>query len=89
MVPVTVRVGATDTCGTVNWKITGVSSNEPMDGKRKGHTGADWLITSDHTLQLRAERSGRQGRIYSITVQATDESGNISPPKIVSVSVPN
>jgi|KBSSwiStaDraftv2_1062776.scaffolds.fasta_scaffold298612_1 hypothetical protein len=89
MVPVTVRVGATDTCGTVNWKITGVSSNEPMDGKRKGHTGADWLITSDHTLQLRAERSGRQGRIYSITVQATDELGNISPPKIVSVSVPN
>jgi endo-1,4-beta-xylanase len=37
------------------------------------------MITADHTVSLRAERSGTgNGRIYTITVRATDASGNMS-----------
>jgi hypothetical protein len=50
----------------------------------------DWVITGDHCLQLRAERSGNGcGRIYTITVQATDCAGNISAPKTLTVKVPH
>jgi hypothetical protein len=43
-----------------------------------GDTSPDWEITGDLTVDLRAERSGRgEGRIYTVNVSATDESGNI------------
>ena len=89
MVPITVRAEASDICGSATWKIIGVRSNEPVNGHGDGNTPPDWRITGDHTLLLRAERSGKgDGRIYSITMQATDESGNKSQSQTVMVTVP-
>jgi hypothetical protein len=54
-----------------------------------GNTSVDWRITGDHTVLLRAERSGNGGgRIYFITVRASDASGNRSQTKTVTVTVP-
>ena len=79
MVPVAVQAEATDSCGTAMWRIVGVTSNESGDNQGSGHASPDWLITDAHTVILRAERSGKgQSRIYSIMIQATDASGNLS-----------
>jgi hypothetical protein len=73
MVPIQLDAVVTDTCGPVDWKIIAVSSNEPSD------SSSDWKIIGDHELTLRAERSGQgNGRLYTITIQATDLSGNVS-----------
>jgi hypothetical protein len=82
MVPVQVSAVVTDTCGEATWKIISISSS---DGG-----SSDWKITGDATAQLRAARSGtnKAGRVYTITIQATDESGNVSETKTVTVTVP-
>jgi hypothetical protein len=88
-VNVEVNAVVTDTCGSATWKIISVTSNEAVKGRGDGHTSPDWVITGDHTVKLRAERSGKgNGRNYTITVQATDDSGNVSTPESVTVSVP-
>lgn len=88
-VPVTVRAQATDDCGSATWQITDVSSNEAGNGPADGNTPTDWAITGDHTVNLRAERSGNgRGRIYSITIQASDQDGNLSTGTILTVTVP-
>lgn len=88
-VNISVSAQVTDTCDRTTWKIISVTSNEPVNGHGSGHTSPDWEITGDHTLKLRAERSGEgDGRIYTITVQATDTSGNLSEPGTVTVTVP-
>ena len=90
MVKVTVNATAKDTCGPATWKITSVKSNESVNGRGDGNTSPDWQITGDHTVSLRAERSGNgSGRIYTITIQATDEAGNTSSPQTVTVKVPH
>jgi hypothetical protein len=104
MVKVTVSATVTDASGPTTWKIISVSSNEPIDGSEKGkgkgndhgsgngdgNTSPDWQITGPHTLLLRAEREGNgDGRVYSITIQATDAAGNLSNPKVVTVLVPH
>ena len=69
-------------------KIISVSSNEPDDGPGDGNRSPDWQITGDLTLLLRAERSGRgTGRIYTITVESRDSSGNAAV-QTVTVFVP-
>ncbi len=89
MIAVKVHAVVTDTCGPATWKIIGVSSNEAVDAKGSGHTSTDWKITGDHTLTLRAERSGTgNGRVYTITIQASDVSGNTAQ-KTVTVTVPH
>ena len=90
MVTVTINTAkVTDNCGPAKWHIIKVQSNEPVNGKGDGNTSPDWIILSDHTVSLRAERSGTgSGRIYTITVQAYDASGNLSTPKTVTVTVP-
>jgi hypothetical protein len=71
------------------YAIISVTSNEPVNGKGDGNTDPDWEITGDHTVKLRAERSGRgDGRIYTITVLAVDDSGNTSTAE-VTVTVPH
>ena len=78
MVPVVLAVDATDNCDLV-CQIESVASNEPVNGLGDGDTAPDWEITDDLTVDLRAERSGTgSGRIYTITVVCTDESGNSS-----------
>jgi hypothetical protein len=70
--------------------ITSVQSNEPVNGLGDGDTAPDWQITGNHTVSLRAERSGKgSGRIYTITIQATDAAGNMSTPQTVTVKVPH
>ena len=49
-----------------------MSSNQAEGGS------ADWQITGDLTLNLRAEATGGQARVYTIQVRVTDASGNAS-----------
>ena len=90
MVPVTMEVTVTDNLDpNPVCKIFDVTSNEPIDGLGDGDTAPDWEITGDLTADLRAERSGTgSGRVYSITVECTDEAGN-SAPDTASVTVPH
>jgi len=89
MVDVNVDAQVFDGCSSVNWGITDVQCNEIVDGKGDGHTSPDWVITGDHSLMLRAERSGNGGgRVYSITIRALDTADNLSEPLIVRVEVP-
>jgi hypothetical protein len=54
-----------------------ITSNEPDNGKGDGNTVNDIVILGDFTFEFRAERSGTgEGRIYTITYQATDAHGN-------------
>jgi hypothetical protein len=90
MVDVQLHATVRDACGPARWKITRVSSNQGVNGFGDGNTSPDWQITGDHTLKLRAERSGWGGsRVYTIAVVATDAAGNHSPAKTVTVSVPH
>jgi len=88
MVDVTVNYTATDNCGAVTTAV-GVSSNEPINGPGDGDTAADWEVVNAHHVLLRAERSGQgNGRVYTITITATDSHGNIANQN-VSVTVPH
>jgi hypothetical protein len=90
MVPVAVTGTVADNCaGPVVCQIVAVSSNEPVNGVGDGNTSQDWVITGDLTVNLRAERSGTgSSRVYTITVQCEDASGN-SATKTVTVTVPH
>ena len=55
---------------------------------KRSKNDPDWVITGNLTLQLRAERSGKGGgRVYTITVESKDASGNVST-GTVTVTVP-
>jgi predicted outer membrane repeat protein len=81
MMPVTISVSATDICDPApTSKIIAVTSNEPGPGQ--------FEITGSLTLNIRSERNGGgDGRVYTITVQASDASGNATT-KNVLVTVP-
>jgi len=78
MVEVLVEAQVEDACdAAAAYRITSVASSEPVSGKGAGNTAPDWEITGDHTVRLRAERLGTNlGRVYTLTVQATDAAGN-------------
>jgi hypothetical protein len=87
LVAETVRYTVTDNCGTPTTAL-GVTSNEPINGLGDGDQQPDWVILDAYHLKLRAERSGiGTGRIYTITVTATDSGGGSSA-AIVAVRVP-
>jgi hypothetical protein len=89
MVAITVTAKVTDNCSPTTWKIISVKSNESVNGLGDGNTSPDWQITGNHTVSLRAERSGMgHGRVYTITIQASDAAGNLSDPMTVTVTVP-
>jgi hypothetical protein len=81
MVAVTIGATVSDLCDpNPKCKIMSVASNEPGPGQ--------FEITGDMTLKLLSDRNGSgSGRVYTITVQATDASGN-SATGVVTVSVP-
>jgi uncharacterized repeat protein (TIGR01451 family) len=85
---VTVSYDVTDNCGTVTRTLS-VSSSEPVNGLGDGDTAPDWEIVDANHLRLRAERAGRgTGRIYTITITATDSAGNSSHQEVF-VTVPH
>jgi hypothetical protein len=73
LVPVSVSVSDSDACDQhPACKIAQITSNEPI-------SPADAQITGASTAKLTSERLGNgDGRIYTLTVQCTDASGNSS-----------
>ncbi len=76
-------------------KIISISSDEAEDsagnssGTGDGSTVDDMVIVDDHTVKLRAERhGGGHGRVYGITVEVSDLSGNSST-KVFCVGTPH
>jgi hypothetical protein len=67
--------------------IISVSSNQPINGIGDGNTTTDWTITGPLTLNLLAERTGGADRVYTITIETTDFSGNAAH-GTVTVTVP-
>jgi len=83
--PVTIEANAFDNGGGAIDLEVEVLSSEPPDTDVDGNTIPDFYIDTvdDETgvieLRLRSERSGKgDGRIYTITIAATDESNNQS-----------
>lgn len=93
MVNIRALVQASDLCGDVaEVKLLSIVSNQPDNGIGDGHTSRDIAAkigTLDQNFRLRAERAGPgRDRIYSVTYQATDDSGN-STQASVNVVVPH
>jgi hypothetical protein len=89
MLPVVVTIASSDNCAGHTCRIVEISSNEAPNATGDGNTEADWEITGANTVRLRAERAaGGTGRVYTITVECTDASGNTSRSS-TSVSVPH
>ena len=83
MVQVTIFVEISDG-SSFEAVITGVvsSENDPND-----NTSPDWVITGPLTLNLRSEKSEQaQQRVYTITVEVTDDA-NVTHEKTVEVTV--
>ena len=74
---------ASDNCdatvGVGSVRIVSVSSDEPEQSNGDGNTINDIVIANDcKSVQLRSERIGNgNGRVYTITFQVTDASGNV------------
>jgi hypothetical protein len=91
MRPIKIIVAGSDASGSVASRIVSVTSSEPDRGTCTGDAAIDWVIgPGPLDLMLRAERSGRSknGRIYTITVEVSDNSGNSST-ETVTVTVPH
>jgi uncharacterized repeat protein (TIGR01451 family) len=92
MVPVTINYSAADSCGPVTTTLA-VASDEAVTAPVRqqglaGLTSPDWQVLSEHEVLLRAERSIRgDGRVYTITITATDAAGGASI-QDVTVTVP-
>jgi hypothetical protein len=89
LVPISVDVEVTDVCDAgSSCQITGVTSNEPINGIGDGSSEPDVVITGPLSLEVRSERAGNLvGRVYTIEVQCGDASGNTAT-KTVNVTVP-
>jgi hypothetical protein len=92
---VTIAANAFDNGGgAITLSVTVVSS-ESADTDGDGNTIPDYYIDSIDNetgiieLRLRSERSGKgDGRTYTITVKATDDSGNSSE-AVVTIRAPH
>ncbi|MEI6153180.1 MAG: hypothetical protein WCQ90_03745 [Deltaproteobacteria bacterium] len=87
MVDITISPNVSDNSGGQISLSAVVSCNELPNGQGDGNTQQDWTVPVIKdgliTLQLRAERSGKDsGRIYTVTITATDISKNTSVAKV-------
>jgi predicted extracellular nuclease len=72
----TVEASFVSSSDTASVNLISVTSNEPDNGLGDGDTANDIVIVDNDTIQLRAERAGNgDGRIYTITYQATNTCG--------------
>ncbi|MBN9350978.1 MAG: SBBP repeat-containing protein [Chitinophagaceae bacterium] len=77
MADVTVDFTVTDNCSATT-TVT-VTSDEAETGLSNGDKGPDIIKIDDKHWQLRAERDGKgDGRVYTITITATDASNNVT-----------
>jgi hypothetical protein len=83
-----IQVATTDTCDPKPVvKVVSVVSNQPDDGTGDGDTAGD-VTWTDTRFCVRSERAATLGeRTYTVTVQASDHSGNASTAN-VTVDVP-
>jgi len=89
MVPVTIRANGADNSGLPVTLAATVSCNEPLAGAPYWTEPVINQATGMITLQLKADRLGKgKGRMYTIGITATDQSGNVSTARVV-VSVPH
>jgi len=89
MVPVHLNYSTSDNCKGIITNEIYVYSNEPDNGLGDGDLATDWMITDDHNILLRAERSGKgTGRVYYIYIVSHDNSYNYNY-QMVTVSVPH
>jgi hypothetical protein len=91
MAPITVSYDLQNVCSTVNpvTATLSVSCNEPVNGTGDGSTSPDWVVVDAHHVHLRAERAGTgSGRVYTVTITATDAKGNVTT-QAVTVTVPH
>ena len=73
MVAVTIDAFVTDDTDPAPFvHIIGVTSTDPAV------TSADWQITGDMSLNVLADKSGNDARVYTVYVEAVDASGNAS-----------
>jgi EPTP domain len=94
MIDVVIEANAKDNSGDVLLSVN-IESNEPQDGLDDEDVSPDWTdpeIDQDTGLinfQLRSERSGSgDGRIYTVTITATDDTGNSSD-AVLEIIVPH
>jgi hypothetical protein len=92
-VPVTITVTTSDACDDhPAIRLVSITSNEAADAGGSGNISPDIqgaaFGTDDRQFLLRAERSGQgAGRVYTITYEAKDGSGNATT-SAVTVTVP-
>jgi membrane-bound inhibitor of C-type lysozyme len=86
---VRVNYNVSDNCGSVTTVLSVTSNEDQLNDPEEDETGSDYQVIDNHTVKLRASRSGSgNGRIYTITITATDPSGNVST-KTLTVLVPH
>lgn len=87
LINVAINYKVKDNCGPVTTRLS-VASNEAVNGTGDGDTAPDWEIANEHLVRLRAERAGNgNGRVYTITITATDSAGQSSR-QAVTINVP-
>jgi hypothetical protein len=76
MVQVASGISASDIADENPCVVITVTSDEDINGSGDGNTDVDWEVNNG-SVYLRAERDGGQdGRVYTVTVVATDAAGN-------------
>jgi hypothetical protein len=93
LVPIEISHLAADICDPAPvltlLSITMDEEDGPIPGVGDGHTADDIQVDESRQILLRAERGGTgNGRVYTLTFEARDESGNAST-AATTVSVPH
>jgi len=81
LIPITATVDVEDELsGVAAFELVSIVSNQAEDAKGSGNIlvdieGAEFG-TPDTEFSIRAERSGKEDRVYLVTYKATDKAGN-------------